>query len=77
MEDGLSCQGIYQDLRDEYGFEGSYYSVRRFVKRMGENKLTPFRRMESMPGDESQIDFGAVASVVKPVGSLTVSIDLD
>ena len=68
VEDGLSCQRIYQDLRDEYGFEGSYYSVRRFVKRLGENKLTPFRRMECTPGDESQIDFGAGAPVVRPDG---------
>jgi transposase len=68
LEDGLSYQRIYQDLRDEYGFEGSYYSVRRFVKRLGENKPIPFRRMECMPGDESQIDFGIGAPVVRPDG---------
>jgi IS30 family transposase len=34
LQGGLSRQRIYQDLRDEYGFEGSYYSVRRFVKRL-------------------------------------------
>jgi len=66
VEDGLSCQRIYQDLRAEYGFKGSYYSVRRFVKRLGENKLIPFRRMECMPGDESQVDFGDGAPVVRP-----------
>ena len=27
LQGGLSRQQIYQDLRDEYGFEGSYYSV--------------------------------------------------
>jgi len=68
LEGGLSRQRIYQDLIDEYGFEGSYYSVRRFVNRLGDNKPIPFRRMECMPGDESQIDFGTGAPVVRPDG---------
>ena len=69
LQEGLSGQRIYQDLRDEHGFEGSYYSVRRFVRRLGENKLIPFRRMECMPGDESQVDFGTGAPVVRPDGT--------
>jgi len=66
LEEGLSRQRIYQDLRDEYGFDGSYYSVRRFVKRLRDDNPIPFRRMECMPGDEAQIDFGAGAFVVRP-----------
>jgi transposase len=66
LEEGLSRQRIYQDIRDEYGFEGSYYSVRRYVRRLGEDRPIPFRRMECMPGDESQIDFGTGAPVVRP-----------
>jgi len=34
LRSGLSRRRIYQDLRDEYAFEGSCYSVRRFVKRL-------------------------------------------
>ena len=68
LEGGLSRKRIYQDLIDEHGFDGSYYSVRRFVNRLRENKLIPFRRMECMPGDESQIDFGAGAPVVRSDG---------
>jgi len=68
LQGGLSRQRIYQDLRDEYGFEGSYYSIRRFVKRLGEDRPIPFRRMECMPGDESQIDFGTGAPVVRADG---------
>jgi len=68
LEDGLSRQRIYQDLRDEYGFEGSYYSVRRFIKRLRKDQPIPFRRMECMPGDESQVDFGIGAPVVRPDG---------
>ena len=65
LQEGLSGQRIYQDLREEYGFERSYYSVRRFVRRLGENKPIPFRRMECMPGDEAQVDFGIGAPVVR------------
>ncbi len=68
LQNGLSRQRIYQDLRDEYGFEGSYYSVRRFVRRLGQDRPIPFRRMECMPGDESQVDFGTGAPVVRPDG---------
>jgi transposase len=66
---GLSSQRIYQDLRDEYGFDGSYYSVRRFVKRLRDDKPIPFRRMECMPGDEAQVDFGNGAPIVRSDGT--------
>ena len=64
LQSGLSRQRIYQDIRDEYGFEGSYYSVRRFAKRLGQDSPIPFRRMECMPGEEAQVDFGTAAPVV-------------
>ncbi len=69
LEEGLSRQRIYQDLRDEYGFNGSYYSVRRFVKRLRDDKPIPFRRMECMPGEEAQVDFGSGAPVVRADGT--------
>ena len=68
LQSGLSCQRIYQDLRDEHGFEGSYYSVRRFVKRLEEDRPIPFRRLECLPGEQAQIDFGAGAPVVRSDG---------
>jgi len=69
LQSGLSRQRIYQDLRDEYGFEGSYYSVRRFVKRLGQDRPIPFRRMECMPGEQAQVDFGTAAPIVRPDGT--------
>lgn len=65
---GLTAQRIYQDLVGEHGFDGSYYSVRRFVRRLGKSQPIPFRRMECMPGEEAQIDFGAGAPVIGPDG---------
>jgi len=57
-EAGLSAQRIYQDLVTEYGFAGSYSSVRRFVQQLGKQRALPFRRMECAAGAEAQIDFG-------------------
>jgi transposase len=59
LEQGLDAQRIYQDLREEHGFEEKYWSVRRFVKSLGESSALPFRRIEVDPGWELQVDFGA------------------
>ncbi len=61
---GLSAQRIYQDLTSEHSFNGSYFSVRRFVRRLGPARELPFRRLECGPGDEAQVDFGRGAPVV-------------
>jgi transposase len=68
LEQGLTAQRIYQDLVVENGFDGSYYSVRRFVGNLGEATHLPLRRMECPPGEESQVDFGAGAPIVSPDG---------
>jgi transposase len=65
---GLSAQRIYQDLRSEHSFGGSYYTVRRFVRRQAPVHELPFRRLECEPGDEAQVDFGTGAPVITPDG---------
>lgn len=68
LESGLSSQRIWQDLRQEHGFEGRYDSVKRFVRRLGSTRPLPFRRLESEPGAEAQVDFGAGAPILQPDG---------
>src|SRR5688572_23719534 len=34
LEQGLSATRIHQDLQTDHGFHGSYYSVRRFVRKL-------------------------------------------
>jgi transposase len=63
---GLSAQRIYQDLKSEHSFEGSYYTIRRFVRRLEPVHELPFRRLECEPGDEAQVDFGTGAPVITP-----------
>jgi transposase len=63
LDEGLSSQRIWQDLVGENGYTGSYSSVKRFVRRLGATVPLPFRRMESEPGQEAQVDFGSGAWV--------------
>ena len=64
LELGLSVKRIHQDLQADHGFGGSYHSVRRFVLRLSKKSPLPFRRMETLPGEELQIDFGTAAPIV-------------
>jgi transposase len=68
LERGLTAQRIWQDLKAEHGFDGSYQSVQRFVKRLRATTPLPFRRMESGPGEQAQIDFGRGAPIITPDG---------
>jgi transposase len=65
---GLTAQRIYQDLVADHGFVGTYYCVRRFVRRLEGARDLPFRRIECDPGDEAQVDFGTGAPLVGPDG---------
>ena len=58
IEQGLSAQRIYQDLVISHAFAGSSTSVKRFVHQRRSSQELPFRRWESEPGEETQIDFG-------------------
>ncbi len=68
LDRGLSCQRIWQDLKTEHAFEGSYDSIKRFARRSRTHGPLPFRRMECTPGEEAQIDFGTGAPIVAPDG---------
>jgi transposase len=68
LERGLSAQRIYQDLAAEQQFSASYDSVKRFVRQLEQSNPLPFRRMETEPGEEAQVDFGQGAWVVEPDG---------
>jgi transposase len=68
LEQGLSSQRIWQDLRSEHGFSGGYDSVKRFCRRLKHDSPLPFRRMECEPGDEAQVDFGTAAPVITSEG---------
>jgi transposase len=68
LERGLTAKRIWQDLKSEHGFGGDYQAVQRFVRRLKAASPLPFRRMESEPGAEAQVDFGKGAPLVGPDG---------
>ena len=68
LENGLSAQRIYQDLVAEVQFNGSYQSVKRFVKGIVQEHPERVWRVEVEPGEELQIDFCRGAPVVDEVG---------
>ena len=64
IEQGFLAMRIHQDLVEEHREHApSYYSVRRFVARLMRKTPLPFRRMETVPGEEAQVDFGTGAPV--------------
>lgn len=55
---GLSATRIHQDLVADHGFTGSYESVKRCVRGLVQHLELPYRRLECVPGEEMQVDFG-------------------
>jgi transposase len=65
VDEGLSAQRIFQDLSTpEHGYRGSYYSIRRLVRKLAAALPLPMRRMEAEAGQEAQVDFGRGAPIV-------------
>jgi len=71
IEQGLEAVRIHQDLLKDHGDQApSYYSVRRFIARLRQKVPLPFRRMETGPAEEAQVDFGTGAAVRNAEGKL-------
>lgn len=68
LDQHLSAQRIYQDLVADAGYVGSYESVKRFVRMLEAASPLPFRRIETEPGKECQVDFGQGAWVERDGG---------
>ena len=64
LERGLTAQRIFQDLRTDHAFGGSYDSVKRYVRRLTAGPAQRVERMECAPGEEAQVDFGLGAPVL-------------
>ena len=68
LDQGLSAKRIFQDLVADQNFQAKYPSVRRYVARLSEVRELPMRRMEKLPGEEAQVDFGTGAPVINQEG---------
>ena len=61
-----NATAIYQDLVDLYGFTGAYNSVKRFVAKLRVAEPEQFDRLEFLPGEEAQVDYGEGAPTLVP-----------
>lgn len=55
---GRNAMAIYQDLVDQHGFASRYNSVKRFCRSLRKSEPAQFDRLEFLPGEEAQVDYG-------------------
>jgi transposase len=53
-------------LQQDYGYTGSYSSVRRYVRRVCPREPRVTVRVHTVPGEEAQVDFGTVGKLYDP-----------
>jgi len=64
---------LYERLSAEHGYAGSYKSVLRYVRRhYPRPKLRPYRRVETPPGAQAQVDWGTVSGLDLGAGPETL-----
>jgi transposase len=66
LKQGLEMTAIFQRLRDDYGYQGSYSSVRRFVHHVRPEEKEAYVRVHSEPGEELQVDFSNIGLIYDP-----------
>jgi transposase len=60
LSQGRNAMAIWQDLVDLHGFPGAYGSVKRFVRGLrGKQSPEACAVIETAPGEELQVDYGA------------------
>ena len=65
---GRNATAIYQELVDRFGFVGRYNSVKRFCRGLRSQAPEQFDRLEFLPGEEAQVDYGQGALTLHASG---------
>jgi transposase len=68
-DQGVEMAAIHERLK-ERGYQGSYASVVRFVKRLDPVEKETTSRVETPPGEEMQVDFGYAGRMLDEAGEL-------
>ncbi len=63
---GRNAVAIYQDLVEQFGFRSRYNSVKRFVRALRKKQPQQYDRLEFLPGEEAQVDYGQGALTLNP-----------
>ncbi len=67
IDQGLTAQRIWQDLREEYVFGYGYASVKRFARQLKRRHPEVAGVMQHLPGKEAQVDFVKGPPTLHPV----------
>ena len=65
-KNNFSGKVIFDRLRDEHGFPGSYTGVIRFLSRLEAANPEAYIRIEVAPGAQAQVDFGYAGEMYDP-----------
>ena len=63
---GRNAMSIYQDLVERFGFVHRYNSVKRYVRGLKKKDPEQYDRLEFLPGEEAQVDYGQGAKTRHP-----------
>jgi transposase len=63
---GRNAVSIYQDLVEQFGFSHRYNSVKRYVRGLKRSDPERYDRLEFLPGEEAQVDYGQGAPTRHP-----------
>ena len=63
---GRNAQSLYQDLVERFAFAHHYNSVKRFVQKLKAREPVRFDVLDSLPGEEAQVDYGQGAPARLP-----------
>ena len=66
---GRNAMAIYQELVDCHGFQSRYNSVKRFCRSVRKVEPEQFDRLEFLPAEEAQVDYGEGALTLYPASS--------
>ena len=67
-DQGMEVTVLHQRLSADYGFEGQYGAVYRYVRKIEQATPEVTIRVETGPGEEAQADFGYAGLMYDPVG---------
>ena len=67
LEQGVEMTAMWQRLRENQGYTGSYSAVRRFVRQLCGSEPPAVIRVHTAPGEEMQVDFGSAGQFFDPV----------
>jgi len=65
---GRNATAIYQDLVERFGFNHRYNSVKRFVRGLKKRDPRQYDRLQFVPGEEAQVDYGTGAPTLHSSG---------